>query len=273
MTGTLYVVATPIGNLEDITLRALRVLQDVSLIAAEDTRTTRKLLARYNIQTPLTSYYEEKELTKLDYILETLMGEDVALVSESGMPGISDPGYQLVKAAIAAGVRVVPVPGASALVAALAVSGLPTDSFTYLGFLPRRGGERRRLLQTIARERRTLIAFEAPHRLLATLKDVEDLLGDREMAVARELTKLHEEIIRGRVSQVRAHLQANRPRGEFTLIIAGAEEETWEEEKVAEALRQLKAVGVSIREATKGVAQLSGWPKSEVYGVWLELDK
>lgn len=269
--GTLYLVATPIGNLKDITLRAVRTLREVDLIACEDTRRTGRLLARYEIETPLISYYEHNKLTKLGYILDILQTKDVALVSEAGMPGISDPGYELVRAAISAGIAVVPIPGPSAPIAALAVSGLPTDSFVYLGFLPRRRKERRRFLQAIAREKRTLVAFEAPHRLSASLEDIEEVLGDREMALTRELTKLHEEVIRGNVSHLRAHFQEVRPRGEFTLVVAGAKEEAWEEEKVREALRQLRFEGVSGREATKEVAELSGHPRSEVYEIWLDL--
>jgi 16S rRNA (cytidine1402-2'-O)-methyltransferase len=269
--GTLYLVATPIGNLEDITLRALRTLREVHLIACEDTRRTGRLLARYEIKTPLISYYEHNKLTKLGYILDILQTKDVALVSEAGMPGISDPGYELVRAAIFAGIAVVPIPGPSAPIAALAVSGLPTDSFVYLGFFPRRRKERRRFLQAIAREKRTLVAFEEPHRLLSSLEDIEEILGDREMALTRELTKLHEEVIRGSPSQVRAHFQEVRPRGEFTLVIAGAKEEAWEEEKVKEALKELRARGLSGREATKEVAKLSGHPRSEIYKIWLEI--
>ncbi len=269
--GTLYLVATPIGNLEDITLRALRILQEVDLIACEDTRRTGKLLTRYEIKTPLISYYEHNKLTKLDYILDTLQTKDVALVSEAGTPGISDPGYELVRAAISTDIAVVPIPGPSAPIAALAVSGLPTDSFVYLGFLPRRRKERRRFLQATAREKRTLVAFEAPHRLLVSLEDIEEVLGDREMTLTRELTKLHEEVVRGSVSHMRAHFNEVRPRGEFTLVIAGAKEEAWEAEKVREALRELQSEGVSGREATKEVAELSGHPRSEVYKIWLDL--
>lgn len=219
--GTLYLVGTPIGNLEDISLRAIRTLREVALIAAEDTRRTRVLLKRYEIDTPLTSYYEHNKLTKLEYILSLLQAQDVALVSEAGMPGISDPGYELVRAAIAREITVVPIPGPSAIVAALAASGLPTDQFTYLGFLPRKSGERRRRLASVASETRSIIAFESPHRLLACLADILETLGDRPMAVGRELTKLHEEFVRGTVSQVQAHFTAHAPRGEFTLVISG----------------------------------------------------
>lgn len=270
--GTLYLVATPIGNLEDITLRALRTLREVDLIACEDTRRTGRLLAHYQIKTLLISYYEHNKLTKLGYILDALQTKDVALVSEAGMPGISDPGYELVRAAISAGIVVVPIPGPSAPIAALAVAGLPTDSFVYLGFLPRRRKARRHLLQAIAKEKRTLVAFEAPHRLLASLEDMEEILGDREIALSRELTKLHEEVIRGSVSRMGSHFKEVRPRGEFTLVIAGAKEEVWEEEKLREVLREIRAQGVSGREAIKEVAELSGCPRSEVYKIWLDLN-
>ena len=220
--SNLYVVATPIGNLEDITLRALRIMREVNLIAAEDTRKTRRLLAAYEIKTPMTSYHEHNKLTKLDYILNCLENGDVALVSSAGMPGISDPGYELIIAAHQRNIPVVPVPGASAVMTALAVSGLPTDRFIYLGFLPGKGAERRRRLESVAGETGTVIAFEAPHRLKAALKDMLLVLGDREVAVCRELTKIHEEVFRGTVSQAVARF--TEPRGEFTLVIAGEQE-------------------------------------------------
>jgi 16S rRNA (cytidine1402-2'-O)-methyltransferase len=215
----LYVIATPIGNLEDISLRALRLLQEVKLIAAEDTRTTRHLLNAHNIKTPLTSYHEHSKRAKLDYLLNFLEKEDLALVSEAGMPGLSDPGYELITAAIERGISVVPIPGASAVITALVVSGLPTDQFLYLGFLPRRKGQRQRLLSSIVDEPRTIVAFETPHRLKEALSDMEDILGNRRLSVCRELTKVHEEIFRGRVSQAREHFA--EPRGEFTLVIEG----------------------------------------------------
>jgi len=215
----LYVIATPIGNLEDISLRALRLLQEVKLIAAEDTRTTRHLLNAHNIKTPLTSYHEHSKRAKLDYLLNYLEKEDLALVSEAGTPGLSDPGYELIVAAIERGISVVPIPGASAVITALVVSGLPTDQFLYLGFLPRRKGQRQRLLSSIVDEPRTIVAFETPHRLKEALSDIEDILGNRRLSVCRELTKVHEEIFRGRVSQAREHFV--EPRGEFTLVIEG----------------------------------------------------
>jgi len=215
----LYVIATPIGNLEDISLRALRLLREVKLIAAEDTRTTRRLLTAYDIKTPLTSYHEHSKRAKLDYILDYLEKEDLALVSEAGMPGLSDPGYELIVAAIGRGISVVPIPGASAVITALVVSGLPTDQFVYVGFLPRRKGQRQRLLNSIAEDRRTIVAFETRHRLTEGLNEIAEILGDRRLCVCRELTKVHEEIFRGRVSQAREHFA--EPRGEFSLVIEG----------------------------------------------------
>jgi len=215
----LYVIATPIGNLEDISLRALRLLQEVKLIASEDTRTTRHLLNAHNIKTPLTSYHEHSKRAKLDYLLDYLEKEDLALVSEAGMPGLSDPGYELIVAAIERGISVIPIPGASAVITALVVSGLPTDQFLYVGFLPRRKGQRQRLLSSIVDEPRTIVAFETPHRLREALSDIEESLGNRRISVCRELTKVHEEIFRGRVSQAREHFA--EPRGEFTLVIEG----------------------------------------------------
>ena len=215
----LYVVATPIGNLEDISLRALRVLREVKLIAAEDTRKTRRLLNAYNIETPLTSYHEHSKRAKLDYLLGYLEKEDLALVSEAGMPGLSDPGYDLIVAAIERGISVVSVPGPSAVITALVVSGLPTDQFVFVGFLPRRKGQRQRLLRSISDEARTIVAFEAPHRVREALTDIEEILGDRRVSVCRELTKVHEEVFRGRMSQAREHFA--EPRGEFSLVIEG----------------------------------------------------
>ena len=217
--SALYVIATPIGNLEDISMRALRLLREVKLIAAEDTRTTRHLLGAHDIKTPLTSYHEHSKRAKLDYLLDFLEREDLALVSEAGMPGLSDPGYDLIVAAIEHGVTVVPIPGASAVITALAVSGLPTDQFLYVGFLPRRKGQRQRILSSILEEPRTIVAFETPHRLNEALLDIEEILGNRRISVCRELTKVHEEIFRGRVSQAREHFV--KPRGEFTLVVEG----------------------------------------------------
>jgi 16S rRNA (cytidine1402-2'-O)-methyltransferase len=269
--GTLYLVGTPIGNLEDISLRALRILKEVALIAAEDTRRARILAQYYEIETPITSYFEGNKLTKLETVLKALDTGDVALISEAGMPGLSDPGYELICAAIARGDRLIPVPGPSAPVTALVVSGLPSDSFLYLGFLPRRPRERRRLLADVARERRTLIAFEAPHRLRKSLADIEAELGDRPLAVCRELTKLHEEVWRGTVAEARAHFDVTRPRGEFTLVIGGLlwEHEPWDEEHVRATLEELLAQGMGRSAAARSIAAASGWRRSDVYSLGL----
>jgi 16S rRNA (cytidine1402-2'-O)-methyltransferase len=215
----LYIVATPIGNLEDITLRALRVLGEVQLIAAEDTRTARKLLNRYNINTRLTSYFEHNKKMKMPVLLEMLEDSDIALISEAGTPGISDPGYELIKAAIEKDIRVVSLPGSSAVTTALASSGLPADQFVYLGFLPRKKGEKRRLLASFSEEPRTLVCFESPYRVIDSLEAMLEVLGDRNVAVCREMTKLHEEIYRGTLSEAVRHFQ--KPRGEFTIVVSG----------------------------------------------------
>lgn len=261
----IYLVATPIGNLEDITLRALRVLKEVRLIAAEDTRTTRKLLTHYGIKTPLTAFYEHSGLARLEQVLRSASEGDVAVVSEAGMPGLSDPGYELVAAAIERGIDIIPVPGATAPVASLVVSGLSTEKFLYLGFLPRRNTERRRLLDSVALEPYTLIVFEAPHRLLASLQSLLEVLGNRRIAVARELTKLHEEIYRGTISDAIRHF--NQPRGEFTLVVEGYHEapDTKDESEVRKALHRAIASGLSHRDASTRVAKEVGWSRKEVY--------
>ncbi len=272
--GTLYVVATPIGNLEDITARALRVLGEVTLIAAEDTRRTGQLLSHFQLAPDrLTSYFEHNKLTKLDRVLAHLETGDAALVSDGGTPNLSDPGYELVRAALAAGHQVVPVPGASAVLAALVASGLPTDAFVYLGFLPRQEAERRQLLASVARERRTLVAYEAPHRLLEALATVQATLGDRPAAVARELTKRHEEIFRGPVSAARAHFAAKEILGEITLVIGGAPAEAaekWDSGRVQAEVAELVAGGLKRKDAARMVADLSGWPRRDVYRLAVE---
>ncbi|MGE5265711.1 MAG: 16S rRNA (cytidine(1402)-2'-O)-methyltransferase [Acidobacteriota bacterium] len=273
--GILYLVATPIGNLEDITLRALRILKEVALIAAEDTRTARHLLSHFEIATPVTSYFEHNKLEKIENILAALERGDVAVISEAGMPGLSDPGYELVRAALERGVRVVPVPGPSALATALVASGLPTDQFIYLGFLPRQKSARRKLLRSVAKEPRTLIAYEAPHRIRDALDDIAETMGDRPISIARELTKLYEEFFRGRVNEAREHFEAHEPRGEFTLVIAGKSGElevqdsdgdsTWDDARVLAAIRDLLATGLARTEAVKRVAKASGRDRREVY--------
>jgi 16S rRNA (cytidine1402-2'-O)-methyltransferase len=264
-------VATPIGNLEDITLRALRILREVALIAAEDTRTTRKLLTQHGIRARLTSYHEHNKAQKIPYLLGALEHGDVALVSEAGMPAVSDPGVDLVAAAVAAGMTVVPVPGPSAVVTALAVSGLPARQFTYVGFLPRRRGDRRRLLSSLAGQPQALVALESPHRLVASLADLLAALGDRRIAVCRELTKLHEEVFRGHISEALAHFR--EPRGEFTLVIEGAtgsEGAPPDEAAVRQELRRLRQQGLGAREAVDEVALRFGLPRRQAYRLWLE---
>lgn len=263
--GTLYLVGTPIGNLEDISLRALRVLREVPLIAAEDTRVTARLLARYEIQTPLVSYHEHSGQKRLSGLLTHLEGGDLALVSDAGMPGLSDPGYKVVRAAIDLGFPIVPVAGPSAAVTALVVSGLPTDSYLYLGFLPRRAAARRQLLLQVAGERHTLVAFESPHRLLETLAQIQGTLGERPMAVARELTKMHEEVLRGTPAELLLRFSEQPPRGEVTLVIGGATDQEWTDAQVSEALRRRLQAGDSPAEAAKMVAKLSGRPRREIY--------
>ena len=269
----LYVVATPIGNLEDITLRALRPLREVKLIAAEDTRKTKRLLATYDIKTPLTSYHEHNKWTKLDYILGCLDKGDVALVCNAGMPGISDPGYELIVAASQRGIPVVPVPGASVVITAIAISGLPTNQFIYLGFLPSKTGGRRRLLESIADECSTIVVLESPHRLLASLNDILSVLGDRRVAVCRELTKMHEEVFRGTVNQAIEHFA--EPRGEFTLVIEGKREKDKPllTEDVKSRLRHMRLSEVSAKEAIAKVAGETGLSKKELYRAWLGVAK
>ena len=267
--STLYLVATPIGNLEDISSRALRILGQVRLIAAEDTRQTRKLLSHYDIHTPLTSYHEHNKLVKLDSILSALAQGDIALVSDAGTPALNDPGYELVQAALRSGYAVSPIPGPSAPLAALVVSGLPTDAFLYLGYLPRKATERRQELSKVARLPYTLVFLETPHRLLSALEDLRAELGDRTAAVARELTKLHEEIFRGKLSAAHAYFTTNTPRGEITLVVEGfqpsAEGERWSEERLLAAVHRQLSMGQPASQIAAQVAQESGWPRREVY--------
>jgi len=264
--GKLFLVATPIGNLEDISARALRILRESACIAAEDTRQTGKLLSHYEIRTPMLAYHEHNKLTRIGAILEKLAASDVALVSDAGTPGLNDPGYELVRAALAAGFEVSPVPGPSAPIVALTASGLPTDAFLYLGYLPRTTGQRKALLADFVRERRTLIALEAPHRLLDSLADVRAALGEREIVVARELTKIHEEFVRGKSADVLAHFRAHPPLGEITLVIGGAVEmPKWSEPEVRAAIRREAKSGLSAGELAGNIAEQSGWNKRDVY--------
>ena len=220
--GTLYLVSTPIGNLEDITLRALRVLKEVDLIAAEDTRRTKKLLNHYQIKTPLTSYFEHSSFKKTQSLLSQLKkGKEIALVSEAGTPSISDPGFKLTKRAIENRLKVVPIPGASASITALSASGLPTNSFIFEGFIPRKSGKRRNFFLSLKDQEKTLIFYESPRRLITTLKDLLALLGDRQIVIARELTKIFEEMIRGRTSEVIELLADKTIKGEITILVSG----------------------------------------------------
>jgi 16S rRNA (cytidine1402-2'-O)-methyltransferase len=271
--GTLYVVATPLGNLEDLTLRALRVLREVSLVACEDTRRTGQLLSAQNLKTPTTSFFEHNERWKGERILEQLRaGRDVALVSDAGTPGISDPGFRLVRDARAEGLPVVPVPGPSAVVAALSVSGLPTDRFRFVGFLPQRTLARQKALAELRADPDTLVFYESPMRLTAMLADAVSALGDREAFLCREATKLHEEYRRGRLSELLALLgERARVRGEIVLVVAGAgDERPVVTESPAALVAQLQSGGLTRRQAVKQVAERLGLPAREVYRLALD---
>ncbi len=271
--NTLFIVPTPIGNLEDITLRALRVLKEVALIAAEDTRTTRVLLQHYDIPTPATSYHEYNKLGKLEAIFNALASGDVALVSDAGTPGISDPGYELIREAIARGIRVEPLPGASAILPALVASGLSTGGFVYVGFLPKKAAARKTLIQSFAAENRTVIAYESPHRLVDALASIIAVLGDdRPVCVARELSKVYEEFTRGTAAEVHAHYVETHPRGEIVLMIGAAiaDDSAWDADRVRSALQSRVDSGESLSRAAKAVAATSGWNKREVYALGVD---
>lgn len=265
--GTLYLVATPIGNLEDISARALRTLREAKLIAAEDTRHTRKLLSHYDIHTRLTSYFEHNKVQKVEEVIAALGRGNVALVSDAGTPGLNDPGFLLVRAALEAGHKVSPIPGASAPLAALVCSGLPTDKFVFLGYLPRKAGERRRAMEEVADLGYTLIWLETPHRLPEALEDMQAILGKRQIAVAGELTKMFEEIFRGTVAEARAYFADHPARGEYTLVVTGQSEkaEKWTMEEVEEQLRVELASGGAPSAIARKVAGQSGWPRRKVY--------
>jgi 16S rRNA (cytidine1402-2'-O)-methyltransferase len=268
--GALYLVATPIGNLEDISPRAIRILREVILIAAEDTRHTGTLLKHFDIKTQSTSYFEHNKLSKLDFILEKLSQGDVALVSDAGTPAINDPGYELVKAALASGWDVRPVPGPSAPIAALTASGLPTDSFLYLGYLPHKASDRRKSIGQVSNLTYTLIFFESPHRIVESLQDILSTLGDRRICVAREMTKMFEEYWRGNVSGAVEYFSHQPVRGEFTLVIEGkkkGEREVWTEEDLLKAIDMERRQGKSAKDISANLAEQSGWSRKQIYAL------
>lgn len=267
----LYVVATPIGNLEDITLRAIRILKEVQLIAAEDTRKTHILLSAYDIKTPTTSYHEHNKLTKLDYILKQLEEHDVALVSDAGMPGISDPGYELIKEVSKKNIPIIPIPGPSALISSLVVSGLPTDSFVFLGFLPHKSGERKKVLKNRENDKASLVFFESPHRIVDSLKDILEILGDRRISVCREISKIYEEIYRGTVSQSIEHFR--EPRGEFTIVIEGntCTNPSFTDLEIEARLHDLRKLGLSAKESIANLAVECGRTKKDLYQTWIKI--
>ncbi len=272
--GKLYLVATPLGNLEDITQRALRILAEVDLVAAEDTRHTLKLLNHFGIKQKMLSYYQHNERERTGEIIDKLLsGMNIALVSDAGMPGISDPGYVLVAEAVKQGIPVIPIPGASAVVTALAASGLPTNSFWFGGFLPRKAKEQSAILSQLTEINGTLVFYEAPHRLQATLNNIQAILGDRETVIARELTKIHEEFIRGRLSEIIAHVEDSSLKGEFTILIAGKTEE--ENRQNSTNLNNSKNGTIeneeelSLRQKLKKIAKETGKTTKEVYQLYL----
>ena len=273
--GTLYIVGTPIGNLEDMTFRAVRILQAVDLIAAEDTRHTGKLLQHFEIKTPQISYHEHNRTERLPELLQELgEGKAIALVTDAGMPGISDPGYELVKACIEAGIQVVPIPGATAGITALSAAGLPTDRFVFEGFLPASGGERQKRLESLQAESRTLILYESPHRIRATLQDLAKSLGaNRSIVLGRELTKLHEQFWRGRIFEAIAHYTSEEPKGEFTLVVAGASAgmAVLSDEELKAELLQIMREGVSRSQASRQLAQLTQLSRRKLYQLALSI--
>jgi len=276
----LYLCGTPIGNLEDITIRAVNILKEVDLIAAEDTRHTRKLLNHFQISTPVTSYYEHNQGEKAPYLIEKIKcGTKVALVSDAGMPGISDPGYLLVKLALKHKIKVVAIPGVTALITALVISGLPTNQFIFGGFLPRKSIERRRFLRQLTNEDKTIIFYETPHRLLKALEDILELWGDRKIALARELTKRYEEVKRGTISQILDILKKEEIRGEITLVIEGnpkaekkmEEEITSNNKIVVKFIQELKKEQYSSREIIRLTQEKFNLPRNIIYQKLLEL--
>lgn len=275
MPGTLYVVATPIGNLEDMTFRAIRVLQTVDVIAAEDTRHTGKLLQHFQIKTPQISYHEHNRTQRLPELLAQLQrGQSIALVTDAGMPGISDPGYELVSACADVGMTVVPIPGASAVITALSASGLPSDRFTFEGFLPTKGKERRDRLEALALESRTMVLYEAPHRVLQTLQDLAQALSpERSIVAARELTKMHEEFWRGTIAEAVKEFGDRQPQGEFTLVVAGAqvEQPILSETAILAELTDLLRQGLSRSSASRQLAERTALPRRQIYQLALSI--
>ena len=271
MAGTLFVVATPIGNLEDITLRALRILREADLIACEDTRHTRKLLAHYRISTPTSSYHEHNEQQRTGWLVERLeSGTDIALVSDAGTPSISDPGYRLVRTALERGFRVSPIPGACAIISALSISGRPTDSFAFLGFLPGRKTARRNRLRALRSESRTLLFFESPLRLASTLSDIDEILDSREVTVAREMTKVHEQLVTGTAAELASLFRSRRPRGEAVVVVEKTSPEAdaagpVSDRELDRRFEGLVDQGHSRKDAIKRLAKELASPKRELY--------
>lgn len=273
MKGTLYVVATPLGNLQDITLRALQVLKEVSVIAAEDTRHSGKLLAHYGIATRVVSYFDACEQEKAPRLVERMKrGESVALISDAGTPGIADPGYRLVRAAIEAGVRVVPVPGPSVFAAVLSAAGLPTDRFAFEGFVPARTAARRAFYARLRSEPRTVVCLEVGRRLEASLEDLLAVLGDRDIVIAREVTKIFEEFLRGTASRLRAAVEGRPVRGEITLVIAAASgpAAVASDDEVRRAVARLRGTGLRLKDVARAVAMETGRPPGDVYRIAVE---
>ena len=275
MPGTLYIVATPIGNLEDITLRAIRILKEADIIAAEDTRHTQSLLRHFTINTPLTSYHEHNERAKTGQLVARLQGgESIALVSDAGTPAISDPGYRLIVEAIRIGIRIVPIPGPSALIAAVSAGGLPTDGFNFRGFLPARKRERRSKLQELRADRYSIVFYESPHRLKESLDDIREIFGDRRMVLAREVTKIHEEFLRGIISEVIGEVSQREIRGEVTLIIEGCSDLNQpSEEALREEIARLIADGMRVKEVAEVLGEKYGYSKRQIYGLAMDQGK
>jgi len=271
--GKLYLVATPIGNLEDISTRALRILSEVNLIAAEDTRRTGRLLKHYGIKTRLISYHDHNKSEQIDSIIQELENGDIAIVSDAGTPVLNDPGYELVNAALDAGIQVSPIPGPSSPVAALIASGLASDSFLYLGYIPRKVVDRKERLQSVKELPYTLIFLETPQRLLDSLSELLEILGDREICVAREITKLHEEFFRGQIPEAIEHYSGKKIKGEITLIISGkiVTTDVWSEDMMISELRRIAYQGQSASTVSKQMAEVSGWPRRDIYNLLTQI--